>query len=385
MITKYNSFVKFRELNGKARRFIRNRLNIIPSLTGSGSYSFFPYKLKFYINEVCNASCIMCDIGTGNKDSVFFRHARETGDNTLSPDDFIRIINEIKSFQPEIDIHGLEPLMHKDIDRILNIIKSAGLRVHLVTNGILLRDHAESLIKNKVNKITISLDGTREIHNEVRGEGTFEKAVEGIKSLQKYRWGIDFNHTEITTHFTLNHLNFTNLSEYADMMINQVRVDAIRFSHPYFVTKEASIRHGINHPQLGQSSPVNIGKLNLEKIDTDVLWKQLEIVRSKFNIFNLSFNILFKNKETLEKYYSSPEESVSKSGCKIPWTTSTILANGDVIINNRCFMYKSGNIHNISFKEIWRGEKYKVFRKELKQNKFFPPCSRCCGILRGVN
>ncbi|MCK5004669.1 MAG: radical SAM protein [Candidatus Aminicenantes bacterium] len=381
MITKYNSFRKFRELNGKAKRLLRSRINLLPSMIGDGSFSFSPYVIKFYINEVCNASCIFCDIGTGDKESVFFRQTKKQGSNTLSPDNFEKIINEVKNLQPEIDIHGLEPLLHKDIDRILHIIKSAGLRIHLVTNGILLKNYAEVLIKNRVDKITISLDGTREIHNKVRGDGIFEKAIEGLKHLKEYRSGIGENVTEITTNFTINHLNFFNISEYADLMLKKIKVDAIRFSHPYFVTEDASIRHNVNHPEVGQSSPVNIRKLNLEKIDTGILWDQLELVYKKFNPFNVSFNAVFKDITSLEKYYLSPYNSVSNMRCSIPWKTSTILANGDVIISNRCFLYKTGNIHDNSFRKIWRGEKYKNFRRELKQNKSFPPCARCCGTL----
>ncbi len=170
-----------------------------------------------------------------------------------------------------------------------------------------------------------------------------------------------------------------------NLMLNRIKVDAIRFSHPYFVTEKASIRHNIDHSGLGQSSPVNIGMLNLEKIDLEVLWDQLKLVHDKFNLFNVTFNSVFKNISALEQYYSNPEKQMSNMRCSIPWKTSTILANGDVIINNRCFLYKCGNMHDNNFKEIWKGEKYRIFRKQLKQNKFFPPCSRCCGAVPRVS
>ena len=140
MIKGFNPYSKLREPGIKIVQKLQNKVNMIPAKFGDGSFSFPPVILKLYINEVCNASCIMCDIGTRNKESVFTRQVSGNRRNTLSPTDLERLIKEVRPFRPDIAIHGLEPLLHKNLNRLLEIIKTAGLRIHLVTNGILLKE-----------------------------------------------------------------------------------------------------------------------------------------------------------------------------------------------------------------------------------------------------
>jgi MoaA/NifB/PqqE/SkfB family radical SAM enzyme len=41
--------------------------------------------------------------------------------------------------------------------------------------------------------------------------------------------------------------------------------------------------------------------------------------------------------------------------------------------------YSVGNINEQPFYEIWNGEKYKEFRRQLSKG-LMPVCSRCCGL-----
>ncbi len=381
MITKYNSYFKFNEIIGKSRRLLNKKKAILHSFAGDGTGAFPPAIIKLYINNICNASCIICDIGTRNKGSVFSKQVLGTERSQLMPDDIRNLIKNVKGFKPEIDIHGLEPLLHEKLDDILGIIKKEKLRVHLVTNGILLVEKSGMLIKNRVDKVTVSLDGVTEVHNRIRGEKVFERATEGIRTLKKIRKEDRGRATEIMTHFTINHLNYGNLFEYTDLMIRDLGVDSVRISHPYFVTESASIAHTSKHPGFGESSPVNVHRFRPDLVDTDVLWEQLEKVKKKMNPLSINFNIRFTSKKKMRDYYLHPEKQLFRMMCRFPWATTTIVSNGNVIISNRCFLYRTGNIHDQSFLDIWKGEAYRTFRRELIKQRSFPTCLRCCGSL----
>jgi radical SAM protein with 4Fe4S-binding SPASM domain len=67
-------------------------------------------------------------------------------------------------------------------------------------------------------------------------------------------------------------------------------------------------------------------------------------------------------------------------GCFRMWTSAVITADGDVV--PCCFdknaRYVMGHLGNMTFSEIWRGEKYISFRdKVMKSRRLVDICSEC--------
>lgn len=78
-----------------------------------------------------------------------------------------------------ITFGGGEPLVRADIDQILHYSKKKGFQTYLSTNGWLLEKHLDE-IRSCVDHINLSLDGGREVHDRVRGEGSHDKALEAL-------------------------------------------------------------------------------------------------------------------------------------------------------------------------------------------------------------
>ncbi len=75
-----------------------------------------------------------------------------------------------------ITFGGGEPLMRRDMPDILEAAHRKGFNTFLSTNGWLLPERREVL--QWVQHVNMSLDGTRETHDAVRGAGAFDKAIE---------------------------------------------------------------------------------------------------------------------------------------------------------------------------------------------------------------
>jgi len=73
---------------------------------------------------------------------------------------------------------GGEPLIRNDITDILRYAKSKGFQAFLSTNGWLAPERTDAL--EYVDHVNISLDGGRDVHDAVRGEGAFDKAVAAV-------------------------------------------------------------------------------------------------------------------------------------------------------------------------------------------------------------
>jgi len=377
----------------KIDRIIRNTRRIIPGLENrrrmfpmnpiDDLQTVHPWMIKLYINAECNARCVMCDIGLKNRESVFYQQVKQDKGALFSVGDCSALIEEVKSFKPQINIHGLEPLLHPNILGLISIIKRQGLYIYLVTNGILLAPLAQALIELGVDMIAVSIDGPRLIHDQIRGRGIYEKATEGIRLLRHWRSKLKKDHIKIAAACTISDWNHHSLKEYADTMLAGVQVDHIRFLHLSFVTEDVSKIHNDRYCAWGKSSAVNTGRVDPAKIDTDILWDQIKYLKREFDDNRISFNHEFTNKKKLALFLKNPDRFVDQHNCMVPWDSATILANGDMIISNRCFTYKTGNLHEQSFNAIWNGERYQDFRRALKKTGYFPTCVRCCGTYAG--
>lgn len=104
----------------------------------------------------------------------------------LNKEDIFNIIdNSLPSL--EIDFLGGEPLVRSDILEILIRSVSAGHKTSFCTNGTLLtRVGIEKIVETGVDSISVSLDGaSADVNNKIRGLGSFEQCIEGLKKLDR--------------------------------------------------------------------------------------------------------------------------------------------------------------------------------------------------------
>ena len=85
-----------------------------------------------------------------------------------------------------VTLSGGEPLTRPDTAELVKRLSSQGVSVNIITNGWLLdRAMAERLKDNGIATVAISIDGTREIHNDIRKENAFEHAEESFRNLRE--------------------------------------------------------------------------------------------------------------------------------------------------------------------------------------------------------
>ena len=129
-----------------------------------------PYILLFTITERCNLRCSYC----------FGKYYSEKGE--LSYQQIKQIFKEFYDLGVRrLGISGGEPLLHKDIDKIIKMAVNLGFEVGLNSNGILVPYHLKAL--RLLNNLSISLDGACEkTHDKYRGKGSFKKALAAVEA-----------------------------------------------------------------------------------------------------------------------------------------------------------------------------------------------------------
>jgi len=127
--------------------------------------------LEFQITDRCNLRCRHCYIGDGYHQD-------------LSLERVSKVLKEFEEIQGlRLLLSGGEPLLHPHFWEINEILREYPFRSILLSNGTLITE--ETAKKLCVHEVQVSLDGMKEGHESIRGEGTFEKALQAIENLQE--------------------------------------------------------------------------------------------------------------------------------------------------------------------------------------------------------
>src|SRR5690242_11306828 len=107
-------------------------------------------------HSACNCKCVMCDIWTANNQK-----------KELTSEELGRHIAGFKKLGvEEVVLSGGEPLMHSNLWKFCNDLKAAGIKVTMLTTGLLLKRNALD-VSRSIDEVIVSLDGSREIHNQI--------------------------------------------------------------------------------------------------------------------------------------------------------------------------------------------------------------------------
>lgn len=134
-----------------------------------------PLLLHYYITDKCNAKCDFCDIW--KKDGAINAKAEDVAEN---------LIAARKLGAKFVDFTGGEPLLNPDLPKFLETAKKLGFITSITTNTLLFEKYAEKL-SSKVDLLHFSIDGTREIHDKIRGVKSFDSVMKSIEIAKKYK------------------------------------------------------------------------------------------------------------------------------------------------------------------------------------------------------
>lgn len=348
----------------------------LPYLTSPGGHARPPITIYWNVNSVCNLHCKMCDVGTFNEESNFYKNLRiDRKLHEISLEKFKSVVDEVAEYRPTIAINGTEPMMYKPLGAITEYARSKGLPVAVTTGGYNLPERAEELAAAGLTRLNVSIDAAPELHNYIRGrKDVFHRATSGIKLFHDAakRRG---HEPEILICATIMNINHAHLDDFYDA-VKDLPVKQINFTHMNFVDPEMAMKHNL---KWGKKYTATVNCLSDEvqpqAVDIDVLCDQIERVEKRGDD-RVHFMPMF-TKDQLTTYYKKPLEFMGSVPCVSTWFIAQIMADGEVIPYTRCYHVPLGNINEQPFLELWNGEKARAWRGDLRKNGRFPACTRC--------
>ena len=99
----------------------------------------------------------------------------------LSPEDCFRAVDECGA--PMVSIPGGEPLLHPEIDKIVEGLVARKKYIYLCTNALLLKEKLHLFKPSDYLSFSVHVDGQKDHHDfSVCKEGGYEQAIEGIRA-----------------------------------------------------------------------------------------------------------------------------------------------------------------------------------------------------------
>jgi hopanoid biosynthesis associated radical SAM protein HpnH len=145
----------------------------------------YPFVLMLEPLFRCNLACAGCG------KIQYPAHILKT---ELSPEDCFKAVDECGT--PMVSIPGGEPLMHSQIDKIVEGLVARKKYIYLCTNALLLKEKLHLFKPSKYLTFSVHVDGQKEHHDfSVCREGGYEMAIEGIREAVKQGFRVTTNTT----------------------------------------------------------------------------------------------------------------------------------------------------------------------------------------------
>lgn len=310
----------------------------------------FPYKLIFAVTYKCNSKCKTCNIW------------KKKIKNELELHEIQKFFNKNKFSW--INLTGGEVFIRSDLLDIIKSMKNVYL-LNITTNGIL----TEKIIKDsrEINKLipkfilTISIDGSKEVHNKIRGVNCWENAIEIYKKAKQA--GIETYIGLTLSPYNINHFEQTIMDikkAIQNFTIKDLHLNIYQESDNYFQNK---------------------GQI---KLDEQYNKKLKQIVKESIKTKKgLGFVTYLERRylKSIEKYLDT---DISPIPCKALNSSCFLDPQGDVY---PCTIYnhKLGNIREIEYdlKKIWSDKSSDNIRKKIIENEC-PGCWTPCEAYQSI-
>lgn len=296
----------------------------------------------------CNMRCMHC--GSSCESAL---------EDELSSEEALKLCDDIGDMGLKwITLSGGEPFTRKDWYKIVDRLSSNGVMANMISNGWML--DKETLRKAKqcnVSTIAISVDGTEEIHDEIRKKDSFRRLSEAFELMHE----IGITSGAVTTVSTKN-------------------MDILNDIKEFLISKNVSfwqLQIGLPMGNMAKNSDMTIMPKDIDRL-LDFIYETA--AEGRIKVYPADCIGYYNQKESeIRKILFQNTKDTHWDGCHAGQRSFGILQNGDILgctsIRNKEFV--EGNIRARSLKEIWEDPDNFKWSREMSKNKLEGNCKIC--------
>lgn len=290
-----------------------------------------PRSLDLSITGRCNLRCLYCS---------HFESASATED--LPAREWLLFFEELEKLAVmDVTLSGGEPLCRNDLPALIEGIVRNRMRFSILSNGTLVTDRTAAFIADtgRCDDVQISIDGSSpSSHDAFRGSGNFNRAVAGIRTLQKH--GVP-----VSVRVTIHKHNFHDIHAIAALLLDDLGL-------PRISTNEAAY--------------MGLCRKNSEMVRLDIEEKTvametlLRLEAEYPGRITAAAGPLFEAKDWLamEKASRTPDQTDTETGylcgCSGPMSRLAVRADGMLVPCSQLSHIELGRINRVDLKNVWQ-------------------------------
>ena len=172
-----------------------------------------PRSVDIDITNRCNLRCKYCYHFSGPGDVA----------EDLPKEEWLQFFEELsRCAVMNVSLAGGEPFFRKDLKELIEGIVENKMRFTVLSNGTLITDDMIEFLAGtgRCDGVQVSIDGSKpETHDACRGKGNFQKAVDGIKCLQRHGLPVQIR-------VTVNRHNVRDLEDIAELLLDDLKLSS---------------------------------------------------------------------------------------------------------------------------------------------------------------
>ena len=285
----------------------------------------------------------------------------------MSMDLFTSIVDQAAGLKRAV-LHGVgEPMLVRDLPRMVRTLKDRGVYVLFNTNGTLLRERRfVELIEAGLDELRVSLDAAdAATYTMVRGKPFFERIVRDVGLLTEYQRRAGVSNPRVS-------LWLTGMKETVDQLPDFVRLAA---------------RMGVRevHLQRLVFDEAGFGMARAESSLFEATQASEQAAITAAQAIGAELGVTLDASGATEPELSLKQQGDSPwSGCRRPWSLMYFTAHGRALpcciapFSARGYeTYTLGDARSQTLAEMWNGAAYQDFRNALLSNTPPKPCQNC--------
>lgn len=311
-----------------------------------------PREITVVNTTACNISCFMCPRNArgSHHDSFMSREVFRK----LSGEAFLTLLNVSLSASGEA-------LVDPNIPLILDEARRFGVKVRLISNGLLLTESNLAQFDNILESVTISMDGaTKETYEGIRRGSDFEAVLSNVKAFNRFRRRLSPDERPgLAFNYVLMRRNITEAPLFIDLA-QRLEADEVTFNHVIAFNQEVARESLLFH--------------------RDMANRYLEETRRRAESLDIRARI--PPPYPIEDTAGSPDtlhRGRPWEHCPFLWNMMFVESNGNVspCCSDQPSRPVMGNIGSESVAGIWMGEAYRDMRRRLISDDPWECCLHC--------
>jgi MoaA/NifB/PqqE/SkfB family radical SAM enzyme len=283
---------------------------------------------------------------------------------------FTTIVDQLPDLARAV-LHGVgEPMLVKNLPRMVEYLKARGVYVLFNTNGTVLNErNGRALIAAGLDELRVSLDASNaKSFREIRGKNYFDRILRNVRAFRDLQDREGHSKPRVSAWLTGLKDTVTELPAFVKVAA-EIGVKEVYLQRLVFFDEQA----------IGKATPDQALFERLTREEARYLKEAEELATS----LGLTFSASGAASEPGLSLHRA-ENNSHWSLCRRPWTLMYFTANGRALpcciapFSQRGYEhYTLGDATQQTLREIWNGPAYRAFREALHSDTPPPTCANC--------